>query len=162
MLNAFQHTSAHLQYKTCLGLAIAHAEHAASADVQSMLVSSMEHPGYACRLAWLLVANTNQVAKEYQHSRDNVNTDPVNHDIRSYEQQQADIFAELEPVFDKYANVQVHADIYVYRYMLAVTAHVDMTSFRKIQHGCTHNTHGHNAASSLAGVIAVKSHQHHS
>lgn len=33
----------------------------------------------------------------------------MNHDISSYEQQQADIFAELEPVFNKYASVQVHA-----------------------------------------------------
>lgn len=62
-----------------------------------------------CRLAWLLVINTNQAAEEYRETRDNphLNTAPMDRDISGFQQQQANIFAKLEPVFDRFSNVQV-------------------------------------------------------
>lgn len=63
-----------------------------------------------CRLAWLLVKHTNEVAEEYQTIKDYayLNTAPMDRDISGFEQQQADIFAQLEPVFEKYTSLQVY------------------------------------------------------
>lgn len=63
----------------------------------------------SCRLAWLLVVHTNQVVDEYHDTEDNayLNTAPMDRDISGFERQQADILAQLEPIFEKYTNLQV-------------------------------------------------------
>ena len=68
-----------------------------------------------CRLAWLLVTHTSQVVDEYHQTKNNadLNTAPMDRDISSFEQQQADIFAQLEPIFEKYTSLQV-STVYIY------------------------------------------------
>ena len=63
----------------------------------------------SCRLAWLLVVHTNQVVDEYHDMKDNayMNTAPMDRDISGFERQQAEILAQLEPIFEKYTNLQV-------------------------------------------------------
>lgn len=62
-----------------------------------------------CRLAALLVKHTNEVQEEFHKMKDYayLNTAPMDHQIEGFQQQQEEIFAQLEPVFGNYTTLQV-------------------------------------------------------